>query len=132
MARPYAVALLAALAAPTASGCGKSNDANLPPLHPVRGQLLNKGAPVTEGAVSFHPLNEQAAVIINGKLDNEGRFELTTVRGASRVPGAPAGQYQVIYSPPVLGKNALPVSLPGLTKIDAGTTDLALDMAAKK
>jgi hypothetical protein len=97
-------------------------------LHPVSGRILEHGKPVQGGSVRFAPVNEQAAFIVTGPVDQDGTFELKTLIGRERVAGAPEGSYQVTYSPAKLGKQALPVTPERIYPIKAGPNELAVDI----
>ncbi|WP_166829244.1 hypothetical protein [Thalassoroseus pseudoceratinae] len=63
-------------------GCGGPDR---PERVPVSGQVLIDGEPLTVGSVQILPENARAA---NGKIDSEGRFEMTTFEpGDGVVPG---------------------------------------------
>src|SRR5436190_22072577 len=115
MARGFAVSCLMLA---IASGCSEEKTPPLPTLHPVRGHVVNAGVPVKGGSVSFQLIDNPAPYVINGGVDDTGRFTVSTFKNTQRVPGAPEGKYRVIYNPPALGKSAFPVML-------AGTFDVA-------
>jgi hypothetical protein len=106
MFRSCAVGLLALA---LLSGCGPHE--TLPPLHPVKGKVVKDG------------------ISINGQVDDDGLFELTTLEGRKRHPGAPAGEYRVVYSPPVVGKSSLPFALTKTFEIAAKANELVLELS---
>jgi hypothetical protein len=109
-------------------GCGPHH--TLPPLHPVSGMVVKGGKPVKGGSVMFSRLKDPTPLIVNAAVDDAGQFELATLDDHTRHPGAPEGEYQVTYSPPVLSKKSFPVTLPRMVTIAAKANDLVLDLAA--
>src|SRR6202044_3871841 len=81
-----------------AGGCSKSGE-TLPKMNPVKGTITHNGSPVGAGFVRFMPV-EYSDLIVNGEVAPNGTFELqTVVNKDKRVKGAPAGNYNVTYSP---------------------------------
>jgi hypothetical protein len=111
-----------------ALGCGSHHA--LPPLHPVTGKVVKNGTPVKGGSVTFSRLKDPTPLIVNAAVDDAGRFALATLEERTRHPGAPEGEYQVTYSPPVLGKDAFPVTIARTVTITAKASDLVIDLAA--
>ena len=116
-------------------GCAKGAD--LPELYPVKGRVLKNGKPVQGGQVQFAPQDTQAALLVNGAVNEDGTFTLTTHKGRSSAAGAPTGKYQVTYSPPpaavsttdpAKAKNAPPVILTKTQKIEAKENALTLNL----
>jgi hypothetical protein len=62
------------------------------PIGRVSGMVLYKGAPVTNGSISFHLTNKGIAQ--NAKLDSAGRFAMSSP--------LPPGTYQVYYILPTV------------------------------
>lgn len=119
------IAVLAWLAA--ALGC--QTEEALPPLFPVEGTVVNKGVPVKGGAVSFMRQDEQTPLIVIGDVDEDGNFTLATVKGRQKIPGAPQGNYRVTYSPPVIGKQALPVTPAQVYAVAPSPNKISIDLA---
>jgi hypothetical protein len=76
------------------AGCGG------PKLVSVSGKVTVGGQPLTTGQVLFSPdpsKGNNARVACVGRLDDQGRFELSTagVTGSERGKGAPLGWYKV-------------------------------------
>ena len=109
-----------------ASGCGKGE--RLPPLHPVTGQVVKNGVPVAGGSVTFTRIEDQSPLMINSLVDDTGRFDLATIQERNRLRGAPIGEYRVVYSPAVLGKDAFPIEVAKLFQIAAGTNNFQIDL----
>src|SRR5262245_29001621 len=86
------------------TGCGGKNQPKFDELHPVTGTLTAGGKAVTGGAVQFSPDPAKPEFMVNSEVGADGTFRLSTVRTTDskgeRKPGAPAGKYQVTYSPP--------------------------------
>lgn len=78
------------LLATAGAGCG-SSDGRVE-TYPVKGQVLMKGRPVTNGSVVFTSSDPTATGAV-GRLDQEGRFSLMTYQPDD---GAPAGEYKVV------------------------------------
>jgi hypothetical protein len=76
-----------------ASVCGCSGN-TAPVVAPVHGQVLYNGRPIPNAQVTFHPVGEtgRAAVRPVGKVDEQGRFSLTSFHEGD---GAPPGEYRV-------------------------------------
>jgi hypothetical protein len=72
------------------SGCGDPS----PTVSPVRGQVLYNGRPVPHAQVTFHPVGESSCGVVRpvGKVDDQGRFTLTSFKDGD---GAPPGEYRV-------------------------------------
>lgn len=84
-------AVVATLLLPWIAGCGGSTSG--PVCHPVQGTIFHEGKPLAEAMVFFHPREPaESAQIPVGVTDQEGHFELTTIRPGD---GAPAGLYQI-------------------------------------
>jgi hypothetical protein len=104
----------------------------LPPLFPVTGQVVKNGAPVKGGSLSFVRLHEQRPYVIVGQVTDAGAFEMYFIHERKKIPGVPEGEYHVTYSPPVLGKDAFPVTLPNPIEIGRETKGLRLDIGVRE
>src|SRR5689334_3222440 len=82
--------LLGVALAVALSGCGSRGRKT---VHPVHGQLLLNGRPVSHATVTFHPVSTAAEELRpSGQTDEEGNFRLTSYAAGD---GAPEGQYAV-------------------------------------
>jgi hypothetical protein len=72
------------------SGCQVKNDQPTPVA--VVGRLVEKGKPVANATVVFHPTNGSLTVRPHGRTDEKGEFRLTTFEPRD---GAPVGTYRV-------------------------------------
>jgi hypothetical protein len=115
-----------------AAGCSSEKTPPLPALHKVTGQVVNAGAPVKGGNVSFQIIDNPQPYVINSKVGDDGRFSLTTYKDTKPIPGAPEGKYRVIYSPPALTKTAFPTTLAGTFEVAAKDNELKLDISVKE
>jgi len=62
---------------------------------PVGGQLsLPEGLPVERAIITWHA-NADPDRLVSGVAGRDGRFELWSLSGSTRVRGAPAGEYRV-------------------------------------
>ncbi len=74
-----------------AAGC--SSEERVPAPTPVGGQVLHKGKPVAEAAVTFHPMGGlPPSYVFTAVTDADGRFQMSTRRAAD---GIPPGEYAV-------------------------------------
>jgi hypothetical protein len=70
------------------SGCGSQSDAShfVASTVPVKGKVLYKGKPLTQGEITFEPLDSGREA--HGRIQPDGTFELTTFnQGDGAVPG---------------------------------------------
>jgi hypothetical protein len=135
MARRGTAVLL--LLGAVALGCGGKDAEELPTLHPVTGKVLKHGQPVAGGSIRFTPVNEQAEIIMKGRVGEDGTFELITWKGKTResktsAAGAPVGTYYVTYSPPTLSKTALPVTSKETYKVEAKANEFTFEVGGDK
>jgi hypothetical protein len=111
---------------------GCRGEEEMPPLYRVTGKVIHDGRPVQGGSIRFTPVNEQAVIIVNAPVDQEGKFELRTVKGRTRAPGAPEGTYQVSYQPPFQGKTVPEgVTLPETYKVEARENAFTIDVGKR-
>jgi len=88
-------------------GCGSNNPADvMPTLYPVTGKVIKNGRHVASGAIRFHTDKSQEAILVTGAVSDDGRFTLATRKGSRTAPGAPAGKYQIVYTPPITKQNS--------------------------
>jgi len=78
-------------------GCG--GGANLPDTVPVSGKVALNGKPLTNASVTFIPAGITRGEGGFGTTDQEGRYELTYLRGSS---GVPVGEYRVVINKRVM------------------------------
>jgi hypothetical protein len=103
-------------------------------LHPVSGKITYGGQAPGGGMIKFEPVPANEEFMVNGLLDAEGNFQLTTVRSTDsqgeRKSGAPAGEYKVVFIPKNEDQTVgyvPPVTLPTPVKIEAKENVLTLD-----
>jgi len=116
--------LLAALV-----GC-TSKSPPLPTLYPVKGRVVNSGAPVKGGIVKLSPVDNPFPYVIDGKVNDAGQFELSTDRDARRIPGVPEGKYRATYSQGGMefGKGEGPIMFAQIVEIGPKPNDIVLDL----
>jgi hypothetical protein len=73
------------------AGCSEESG---PACFPVNGQVFYDNQPLAEAMIVFHPLDAESPDVPRplAYTDNEGRFELTTLKPRD---GAPAGDYAI-------------------------------------
>jgi hypothetical protein len=103
-------------------------------LHPVSGKITYGGEAPGGGMIKFEPIPANEEFMVNGLLDPEGNFQLTTVRSTDsrgeRKSGAPAGEYKVVFIPKNEDQTVAylpPVTLPATVKIEAKDNVLTLN-----
>jgi hypothetical protein len=91
LARDYVAAFVVSGLSLTLLGCGTNGCL---PTYPVSGELTINGAPANGCVVTFVPADPalQGVVLPTGKVNESGKFELTTYETGD---GAPAGDYGV-------------------------------------
>lgn len=116
-------------------GCNGAKQPDFEALHPVTGRVQRAGQPLAGGAIRFNSVPEKPEFSINGLVAEDGTFSLTTVRTTDtrgeRRPGAPAGEYSVVYTPPNLDQTKgfdPPITLPTPVKIEAKDNNLTLEV----
>ena len=67
----------------------------LPALHPVTGKVSIQGKVLESGQVSLNPEKDTPDLIVNGSIQSDGTYKVTTNQNGKRVDGAPAGKYRV-------------------------------------
>jgi hypothetical protein len=73
----------------------------MPATYPVSGTAKFKdGTPVAGGAVQFISTTD-SSLSVSGDVKDDGSFSLFTVKGPTRVAGAPEGEYRVSIQPPI-------------------------------
>lgn len=114
-------------------GCGPEQP-KFADLHPVSGKITYGGQAPGGGMIKFEPVPANEEFMVNGLLDAEGNFQLTTVRSTDsqgeRKSGAPAGEYKVVFIPKNEDQTVAyvpPVTLPTPVKIEAKENVLTLD-----
>jgi len=117
------------------TGCNTTPQPDFAPLHPVTGKVQRGGSPLGGGSVRFNPIPDKQEFIINSLVGADGSFTLTTVRTTDtkgeRRPGAPAGEYSVVYTPESADQTAAyqpPITLPQKVVIEAKDNSLTLDV----
>jgi hypothetical protein len=119
------------------SGCGPKQP-EFEALHPVTGKVQRAGAPLAKGTLSFKPIPENQDFNVNGQVGDDGSFKLTTVRmtdsKGERRPGAPAGEYTVVYVPESKDQTVAfepPITLPSKVVIEAKDNNLTLEVPVR-
>lgn len=114
-------------------GCGPPPGAELPPLHPTTGAVTRGGQPVKGGSLRFHATGgADANTIVTAEVGADGTFTVHTVSGVGkavgRSAGAPAGKYQVTYTPQADSQGVTPIDLPDAVTIEAKANVLSLKL----
>jgi hypothetical protein len=95
-----------------------------PTLSPVRGTVTYKGKPVTQGEISFEPIDKTIRRCSSGIKD--GAFDMWTMAGTTKPDGAMPGTFKVVVLGSVgTGKDAQPVPQ---RFADAGTTPKTVEI----
>jgi hypothetical protein len=103
-------------------------------LHPVGGKVQLGSTSLAGGSLRFNPLDDKGEFIVNGEVDAEGSFTLSTVRTTDskgeRRPGAPIGEYNVVYTPESVDQltDSPPITLPHKVVIEAKENTLTLEV----
>lgn len=132
---------LALLAAGLTGGCEHRPAGDLPALYPVTGSVIRESQPVAGGSLRFRPQADPDAsedIIIIADVSAEGRFEVHTLHALSqkRAAGAPLGQYEVTYMPPMGDQTTsnvsdyVPLTLATPQRVVEGSNELALELPA--
>ena len=94
--------------------------------------------PLAGGSLRFTAVPEKPEFMIVSEVKDDGTFSLTTVRSTDtrgeRKPGAPAGEYTVVYTPPNVDQTqgfAPPITLPNKVTIKAEANELTLEVPAR-
>lgn len=77
-----------------AGGCGQPG---LPGVVPISGRVTLDGEPLPSGEIRYLPKSPEGRMA-RGRLDDRGRFELTTLRQGD---GALPGEYEIVILAPV-------------------------------
>ena len=119
-------------------GCNAQKQPDFDPLHVVMGKVQRAGMPLAGGSLRFNPIPDKQEFIINSPVGADGTFKLTTVRTTDnkgeRRPGAPAGEYSVVYTPASADQTAAyqpPITLPQKVKIEAQENTLTLEVPVR-
>lgn len=119
------------------SGCSGGNQPEFAELHAVSGKVQRAGVALQRGSLRFTPVNDKGEFSINSQVGEDGSFSLTTVRRTDskgeRRPGAPAGEYTVVYAPESLDQSVdvPPITLPQKIVVEAKENVLTLDVPAR-
>jgi hypothetical protein len=111
--RPAVLAGLLVLAA----GCARPD---VPQTYPVTGTVaFDDGQPVPGGKVHFQSTVDET-LTINGDIQEDGTFTLSTLKGKSKVAGAPEGSYTVTVQGPIVEHRMLfpLVTLPASCQVE--------------
>jgi hypothetical protein len=119
----------------SSTGCFGPKQPEFETLHPVSGKVQKGGVPVSGGALRFTAVPENPDFMIVSDVKEDGTFSLATVRSTDsrgeKKPGAPAGEYTVVYTPPNLDQTqgfSPPVTLPAKITIKPETNELTLEL----
>ena len=117
------------------TGCFGPKQPDFEALHPVTGKVQRGGMPLAGGALRFTAVPEKPEFMIVSEVNADGTFALATVRSTDsrgeKKPGAPAGEYTVVYTPPSLDQTqgfTPPITLPATVTIKAEANDLTLQV----
>jgi hypothetical protein len=137
MKSQFAALLVGAIVA-LVFGCNTVKQPDFDPLHVVTGKVQRAGAPLAGGSLRFNPIPDKQEFIINSVVGADGTFSLTTVRTTDskgeRRPGAPAGEYSVVYTPESKDQTAAylpPITLPQKVVIEAKENTLTLEVPVR-
>jgi hypothetical protein len=129
------------LCAATLAGCGSGGkQTNFPDLSPVKGVVKRGGQPVSGGVIQFMADPEKTEFLTNSEVGTDGTFKLSTVRTTDskgeRKPGAPPGNYKVIYTPSLsdqtAGGQTGPTTIPAPVTVKAGENDITIEVPVPK
>lgn len=131
-------ALLAAIAMLLATGCG--GGPTLPKTYPVTGKVVYKGgAPMPGGSIQLVVPDDPLLRVV-GAVDGDGTFTLHTLRDNAKAEGAPAGEFKVVVTPPLVAdtrggltdphKGVLPITLARSCRIEAKENALRFELPA--
>ncbi|QDU30654.1 hypothetical protein ETAA8_58010 [Anatilimnocola aggregata] len=117
-------------------GCGNGvPQPEFAPLFTANGTVRRGGQLMSGGMVRFTPVADKEDFIINSLVEADGKFKLTTVRATDsrgeRRPGAPAGEYTVVYEPVNVDQTVAyspPITLPQKVTIEAKHNQLMLEL----
>ena len=133
-ARALGVASLVA-----AAGCGPA--AGMPQTYTTTGVVVYaSGQPAKGGQVEFTSAGSDSSIRVTGEVQDDGRFSLYTLKGAAKASGAPEGEYQAEYQPPLQADprggvegahRALPAVRSAKTyKVEAKKNDFTVELPA--
>lgn len=112
------------------AGCSGRDSSSIGTTYEVQGRvLLNSGAPLTRGRVTFIP-EDPKIVPATGELGSDGRFQLTTKTAND---GALPGRYKVRIEPAATNAGRNKVSRPPfpLKYIDEDSSGLVVTVRAE-
>jgi hypothetical protein len=120
------------IVAAVVAGCSRNTSQELPPLHPAKGKITHNGKTVGKGHVRFTPETNQDYTIFS-QVDENGAFDLVTVRGGKESKGAPAGEFKVFYIPDTGGEQSVsaPIETTKTFTIEAKPNELTIELTAK-
>ena len=105
-------------------GCGGNDAPEHPTTYPVTGTVVAAdGTPLTDGMIELRTA-EGKPLSAMGMIQPDGTFELSTMSGNQKLPGAVAGLHQVTVIPPSsdpqdIQSTAMPISLPTPVEVRA-------------
>jgi hypothetical protein len=119
--------VLTALVLVSCPGCGAGAGAQVGPTVPVKGRVTYQGKPLTQGTITFEPVDTGREA--NGNIGPDGTFVLTTFKEGD---GAVAGVHRVGVVG--TGKTVLPAKLrnPSSSTVEVevsqGKTEYVVDL----
>ncbi len=123
MARLSGVLVLLAVGLLCAGGCGQGDGQVHPDTHPVTGTVVAaNGTPVGGGMIEFRSTAGKPLSAL-GVIGPDGTFELATMSGNRKLPGAVVGSHQVTVIPRAMDADvqstAEPVNLREAVEVQA-------------
>lgn len=122
------------------AGC--TSGVALPKTYPAAGSVVYKGGrPMTGGSIQLTSTEDPLLRVV-GTIESDGHFTLSTLKDNTRVDGAPAGQFQVVVTPPLTAnprsgldvphQAVSPVTLPKKVQIEPAENTLMIEVPAAK
>jgi len=109
-------------------GCSQAAK-ELPALHSVTGKVTLKGKILESGQVSLNPENDTPDLIVNGSIQKDGSYTVTTNQNGKRVDGAPAGKYRVSVHAGSSGNIPILYQFPKMFEVGAHPNQWDLDLS---
>jgi hypothetical protein len=126
----FATAAVAAFALLTFPGCGPNEAPFVGATVPVKGKITYKGQPLTQGGITFEPVDDSRPA--NGSIKPDGTFVLTTFKEGD---GAVVGVHRVgVTDAGKAGKEVVPKKFasPRASKVEVevteGKSDYTIDL----
>ena len=104
------------------SACSGSKNADLPKTFAVKGKVVYQedGQPLVDGSLQLEPIDSSPGSIAHvGTTQADGRFEISTLKDNTKVPGTPEGSYRIRITPRMgADQKDNSVVLPGPYKVE--------------